>query len=171
MSAVVQELCAVALATDEIREEYEQAAETYGEVPVKKDNRLKPRQRPHYKRYEVEPGEGTPNGLVSDGKGGLIDPTLNYTDDDRLAEDLRISQMAAPAFTYEEQQKLFAMVEAGVLSKEKLTEIMEYQAPAPGQTKEELMADKRTDLLKTIGEQDERMKKMEEMIAKLAANL
>lgn len=54
MSAVVQELCALALATDEIREEYEQAAETYGEVPVKKDNRQKPRQRPHYKAYTEE---------------------------------------------------------------------------------------------------------------------
>ena len=67
MSAVVQELCALALATDEIREEYEQAAKTYGEVPVKKDNRLKPRQRPHYKSYEevAEKGTPLPSGLTT----------------------------------------------------------------------------------------------------------
>lgn len=100
--------------------------------------------------YVIPPGEGTPNGLVSDGKGGLIDPTLNETEDDRLAEDLRLSQMAAPVFTYEEQQKMFELVRTGVITKERLTEIMEYQTPAPDQTKEELQAQKRIELLDTL---------------------
>lgn len=100
--------------------------------------------------YVIPPGEGTPNGLVSDGKGGLVDPTISNTEDDQLADDLRLSQMARPVFTYEEQQKMFELVKTGVITKERLTEIMEYQAPAPDQTKEELQAQKRIDLLNTL---------------------
>ena len=107
MSAVVQELCALALSTDEIREEYEQAANTYGEVPVKKDNRSKPRQRPHYKSYEEVAGKGTmlPSGLTTTEMDVLVEAKRKgrLSDEQSLkAVDVALSM---PANKDEEDEK------------------------------------------------------------------
>ena len=47
LSNMVQELCLHALKTDVIRAEYQHACDTYGEVPVQEDKRVRP---------EVDPG-------------------------------------------------------------------------------------------------------------------
>ncbi len=51
MSNVVQSLCADALQTDEIRAEYKEACETYGEVPAQPDQRKRNPGRAHFKSY------------------------------------------------------------------------------------------------------------------------
>ena len=54
LSNMVQELCLRALKTDEIRAEYQHACETYGEVPVQEDKRVRPESRPWVKKYTEE---------------------------------------------------------------------------------------------------------------------
>ena len=54
LSNMVQELCLHALKTDEIRAEYQHACETYGEVPVQEDKRVRPESRPWVKKYTEE---------------------------------------------------------------------------------------------------------------------
>ena len=115
-----------------------------------------------YKQYLET---SAPKGLVSDGKGGLIDPSLS--EDDKIHMDLQKAQMARPVFTAEEHTKLMEMVSAGVITNEKALEMMSYQTPAEGQDKEEKQAHMRQELLKTIGEQDQRIKNMEGMMAQL----
>ena len=54
LSNMVQELCTRALQTDEIRAEYQHCCETYGEVPVQEDKRIRPEARPWVKTYTEE---------------------------------------------------------------------------------------------------------------------
>ena len=54
LSNMVQELCLYALKTDEIRAEYQHACETYGEVPIQEDKRIRPESRPWVKNYTEE---------------------------------------------------------------------------------------------------------------------
>ena len=64
LSNVVQDLCRDALQTEEIRAEYTEACQLYGEVPVQEDQRKRPQQQPHFKAYEsTRPKEGS-YGLV-----------------------------------------------------------------------------------------------------------
>ncbi|WP_186489214.1 hypothetical protein [Synechococcus sp. BIOS-U3-1] len=144
MSNVVQDLCRLALQTEEIRAEYEEACRVSGEVPIKEDKR-KRIARPHYKTY--------------------VDP--DRTEDQEIATDLRKAQQARPIFTPEDQAKLFEMVKAGVISKEKALEMMSYQPPAPDQSKEEKQMQMRGEMLEALGEQDARLQKMEAMMSEM----
>ena len=54
LSNMVQELCEVALSTEQVREEYEEACKTTGEVPVKEDKRQRPVARPWAVNYTEE---------------------------------------------------------------------------------------------------------------------
>ena len=54
MSNVVQELVELAFTLDEIKKEYQEACQTYGEVPVQKDMRQRPKARPHSKFTEED---------------------------------------------------------------------------------------------------------------------
>ena len=54
LSNMVQELCLAALKTEEIKAEYQHCCETYGEVPVQEDKRIRPESRPWVKTYTEE---------------------------------------------------------------------------------------------------------------------
>lgn len=81
-----------------------------------------------------------------------------------------VNTQARPVFSPEEQSKLFSMVAAGVITKEKAVEMMSYQPPAPGQDKEEKQADMRQEMLSALGEQDDRLSRMEALIAQLVTS-
>ena len=65
LSNMVQELCLHALKTDVIRAEYQHACDTYGEVPVQEDKRVRPEARPWVKSYEDVAGKGTTSPAVT----------------------------------------------------------------------------------------------------------
>ena len=69
LSNMVQELCLHALKTDEIRAEYQHACDTYGEVPVQEDKRVRPEARPWVKSYE---DESKPSGISTKGMHELV---------------------------------------------------------------------------------------------------
>ena len=74
---------------------------------------------------------------------------------------------ARPVFSAEEQAKLMEMVRAGVITKEKAVEMMSYQPPAEGQDVEEKQADMRQEMLDALGQQDDRLARMEALVAQL----
>ena len=74
---------------------------------------------------------------------------------------------ARPVFSAEEQAKLMEMVRAGVITKEKAVEMMSYQPPAKGQDVEEKQADMRQEMLDALGQQDDRLARMEALVAQL----
>lgn len=67
LSNMVQELCLAALKTEEIKAEYQHACDTYGEVPVQEDKRVRPEARPWAVSYEEVAGKGTelPSGFTT----------------------------------------------------------------------------------------------------------
>jgi hypothetical protein len=69
LSTVVQALCNDALQTDEIRAEYQQACDIYGEVPVQPDNRKRSPGRPHFKTYAE--GESPADQIAEGNTTGL----------------------------------------------------------------------------------------------------
>ena len=71
--------------------------------------------------------------------------------------------------TREQQDKIVELFKAGKITQEEVNNLMAPQLPDQGQPREEKEVDMRGELLKTIGEQDERLKKMEEMMGQMAA--
>lgn len=171
LSNMVQELCEVALATEEIRAEYEQHCKVSGEVPVQEDKRTKPVARPWSVDYTEEDRKKAMDtfgiAITPDEEGSWVDP--NLTEDEKIQMGLGKAKSARPVFSPEDQSKIMEMVRAGVITKEKAVEMMSYQPPAPEQSKDEKQMEMRGDLLKTIGEQDERIKRMEQMMSQLLA--
>ncbi len=83
------------------------------------------------------------------------------------AESYSTGGMARPVFSPEEQSRIFSMVATGVITKEQALEMMSYQPPAKGQDKEQKQADMRQEMLSALGEQDDRLSRMEALIAQL----
>ena len=69
--------------------------------------------------------------------------------------------------TPEQQAKILELFKAGAISQEDVNRLMSPQVPDQGQPRQEKEVDMRDDLLKTVGEQDSRLKKMEEMMKAL----
>ena len=71
MSYVAQELLALAFSIPEIREEYAEAAEKFGEVKPKEDLRVRGANRPWVRTYEIE-DKDTKSGLSREALSELV---------------------------------------------------------------------------------------------------
>lgn len=161
-SNLASDLIEHALNSDKYRELLSQADDAQTVKP--KDD---PRTESRRGSYHRQPSAKTE--LVSDGKGGLIDPTLS--EDDNLHIELSKAQQARPVMSQDEYHRVMRKVWSGEMSQEQALEMLSFQTPAPGQSKDEKQMEMRGELLQAIGEQDERIKRMEEMMAKIAAKL
>lgn len=110
-------------------------------------------------------------------EGGLYNAShyIGMTTEERKAWDeasrahIRQTQAMPPSRTKAQQMKLQALRAAGEITREEYLAVGASQVLKEGEDKLVKEVDMRGDLLKTIGEQDERLKKMEEMMSQMAA--
>ena len=183
LSAMCAELISTALALPKYKEMYEEACLSVGEVPAKPDPRTARKQehRPE-PTANANPHEQLAARIKAEADAGRFHPDapdMVEIDGGLLSADTTAEELAALAAhqsmvkathvrpirkTPEQQAKILELFKAGAISQEDVNRLMSPQVPDQGQPREEKEVDMRGDLLKTIGEQDSRLKKMEEMM-------
>lgn len=146
LSAMCASLIETAMELPRYQTMLEEARVSMGEVHVKPDPR-KARKQEHRPSVTEEERQAAMKVLGIEAEGET--------------EEVR------PVVTPDQQSRIFSMIATGQLSKEQALEMLSYQAPAEGQSKEEKQMEMKADLLKTTGEQEERVQKMEEMLPEL----
>ena len=194
LSAMSAELVEEALKLPKYREQIQAASI---QVPVKEDPRtdikqvaiVKTMRESHYEQKQANPYQLLAARIKAEADAGRFHPDMPdmvIVDGAAYASDLTAEELAASAArqamvdathvepirkTPEQQAKILEMYKAGEITHEEVDRLMAPQLPDQGQTREEKEIAMRDDLLKTIGEQDDRLKKMEQMMGEMAAML
>lgn len=191
LSAMSAELVEEALKLPKYRQQIEDAEI---QVPTRDDPRTDDKQkglvktiRESYFEPRSNPHERLAARIKEEADAGRFHPQMPdivEVDGHAYAADLTAEDVATSAAqqamvdathvqpikkTREHQDKIVELFRSGAITQEEVNKLMSAQLPQKGQPREEKEVDMRGDLFKTIGEQDDRLKKMEEMMGQMAA--